>query len=80
MGEMVRALRMLGDGYMRMEQMKMDMAREMERARMEMELKRTEMILDTQKRIVDSFVKGIVGEKKAKVALHYCRGYLCDPG
>ncbi|KAG1362102.1 putative trihelix transcription factor ASIL1 [Cocos nucifera] len=63
-GEMVSALRMLGDGFLRMEQMKMEMAREMEKVRMEMELKRTEMILDSQRRIVDAFVKGFFGGKK----------------
>ncbi|XP_038971920.1 trihelix transcription factor ASIL2-like [Phoenix dactylifera] len=68
-GEMVSALRMLGDGFMRMEQMKMEMAREMDKVRREMELKRTEMILDSQRRIVDAFVKGFFGGKKrAKVS------------
>ncbi|PKA53307.1 hypothetical protein AXF42_Ash010037 [Apostasia shenzhenica] len=69
-GEMVSALRMVGEGFMRMERMKMDMVREMERMKMEMELKRAQMILDSQRRIVDAFVKGLVGreKKKAKVS------------
>lgn len=65
-GGMVAALRMVGDGFMRMERVKMDMVRETERMRMEMELKRTEMILDSQQRLVDAFVKGVVGEVKRK--------------
>ncbi|XP_038982439.1 trihelix transcription factor ASIL2-like [Phoenix dactylifera] len=68
-GEMVSALRTLGDGFLRMEQMKVEMAREMEKVRMEMELKRTEMILDSQRRIVDAFVKGFFrGKKRSKVS------------
>ncbi|KAJ0968276.1 hypothetical protein J5N97_025193 [Dioscorea zingiberensis] len=68
MGEVVSALRMLGDRFMRMEQMKMEQAREMEKVRMEMELKRTEMVLDSQRRIVDAFVNGLLGKKRAKVS------------
>lgn len=68
MAEVVSALRMLGDRFMRMEQMKMEQAREMERVRMEMELKRTEMVLDSQRRIVDAFVNGLLGKKRAKVS------------
>ncbi|URD77352.1 Alcohol dehydrogenase transcription factor Myb/SANT-like [Musa troglodytarum] len=66
--EMVSALRMLGDGFLRMEQKKMEMAREMEKVRMEMELKRTELILDSQRRIVDAFLKGFSGKKRTKVS------------
>lgn len=55
--DMVSALRMVGDGFMRMERMKMDMARKTEKIRLEMELKRTEMILDLHSRVFDAFVK-----------------------
>lgn len=68
---MVVALRMVGDGFMRLERVKLDMVRETEKMRMEMELKRTEMILDSQQRIVDAFVKGVVGSvrrKKGKIS------------
>lgn len=65
-GGMVAALRMVGDGFMRMEKVKMDMARETERMRMDMELKRTQMILDSQQQLVDAFVKGVVAEVKRK--------------
>ncbi|CAI9101213.1 OLC1v1038485C1 [Oldenlandia corymbosa var. corymbosa] len=57
--DVVAAIRVLGDGFVRMEKMKMDMARQVEEMRMEMEIKRTEMILDSQQRIVDAFAKGI---------------------
>ncbi|GAV61593.1 Myb_DNA-bind_4 domain-containing protein [Cephalotus follicularis] len=67
MGEMVEAIKMLGDGFVRMEQMKMEMAREIETMRMEMEMKRTEMILESQHRIVEAFAKA-VSEKKNKKA------------
>ncbi|KAL6289776.1 hypothetical protein ACE6H2_007286 [Prunus campanulata] len=63
--EMVSAIKVLGDGFVRMEQMKMEMAREIETMRMEMEMKRTEMILDSQQRIVEAFAKA-VSEKKKK--------------
>lgn len=63
--EMVSAIKVLGDGFVRMEQMKMDMAREIETMRMEMEMKRTEMILESQQRIVEAFAQA-VAEKKTK--------------
>ncbi|XP_061995415.1 trihelix transcription factor ASIL2-like [Rosa rugosa] len=63
--EMVSAIKVLGDGFVRMEQMKMEMAREIETMRMEMEMKRTEMILESQQRIVEAFAKA-VSEKKKK--------------
>ncbi|CAK7347770.1 unnamed protein product [Dovyalis caffra] len=60
-----RAVRgVLGDGFVRMEQMKMEMAREMETMRMEMEMKRTEMILESQQRIVEAFAKALSEKKK----------------
>lgn len=67
MGEMVAAIKVLGDGFVRMERMKMDMARELEEMRMEMEMKRTEMILESQQRIVDAFAQSL-SEKKHKKA------------
>lgn len=63
--EMVSAIKVLGDGFVRVEQMKMEMAREIEGMRMEMEMKRTEMILESQQRIVEAFAKA-VSEKKKK--------------
>ena len=54
------------NGFVRMEQMKMEMAREMETMRMEMEMKRTEMILDSQQRIVEAFAKALSEKKKKR--------------
>ncbi|GKE92468.1 hypothetical protein Tco_1573563, partial [Tanacetum coccineum] len=48
---------MLGDRFMKMEKMKIDMAREIERMRMESEMKQNQLILESQKQIVDAFVK-----------------------
>ncbi|XP_010274504.1 PREDICTED: trihelix transcription factor ASIL2 [Nelumbo nucifera] len=64
--EMVSSIKLLGEGFVKMEQMKIEMAREIERMRMEMEMKRTEMILESQERIVDAFTKGFSGKKKVK--------------
>ncbi|KAL7204544.1 hypothetical protein ACSBR2_017587 [Camellia fascicularis] len=65
--EMVVAIKGLGDGFMRMERMKMkmEMAREVEAMRREMEMKRTEMILQSQERIVEAFGKAL-SEKRNK--------------
>lgn len=66
-GEMVAAVRALGDGFVRMERMKMEMAREVEAMRMEMEMKRTEMILESQQRIVEAFASALSENKNKKV-------------
>ncbi|XWS45796.1 hypothetical protein CRYUN_Cryun14cG0010200 [Craigia yunnanensis] len=62
--EMVSAIKVLGDGFVRMEQMKMEMAREIETMRMEMEMKKTEMILESQQRILEAFAKAVSERKK----------------
>ncbi|PIN22792.1 Transcription factor GT-2 [Handroanthus impetiginosus] len=66
-GEVVAAIQALGEGFMRIEKVKMDMARQVEEMRMEMELKRTEMILESQQRIVEAFAKAI-SERSSKRA------------
>ncbi|KAE9603435.1 hypothetical protein Lal_00008283 [Lupinus albus] len=63
--EMVNAIKVLGDGFVRTEQLKMEMAREIESMRMDMEMKRTEMILESQHRIVEAFANA-VSEKNKK--------------
>ncbi|KAJ8900308.1 hypothetical protein K2173_024948 [Erythroxylum novogranatense] len=63
--EMVNAIKLLGDGFVRMEQMKMEMAREIETMRIDMEMKRTGMILESQQRIIEAFAKAF-SEKKGK--------------
>lgn len=64
--EMVASIKMLGEGFMKMEKMKMDMVREIERMRMEMEMKRSEMILESQQMIVNAFVEGLMEKKNKK--------------
>ncbi|EYU42335.1 hypothetical protein MIMGU_mgv1a011067mg [Erythranthe guttata] len=61
------AIQGLGEGFMRMEKVKMDMVRQIEEMRMEMELKRTEMILESEQRIVEAFAKSI-SERNTKRA------------
>ncbi|XP_057435871.1 trihelix transcription factor ENAP1-like [Lotus japonicus] len=65
-GEMVSAIKVLRDGFVRMEQMKMEMAKEIEQMRMDMEMKRTEMILESQQRIVEAFAKAVSEKQKKK--------------
>ncbi|XP_057415355.1 trihelix transcription factor ENAP1-like [Lotus japonicus] len=65
-GEVVSAIKVLGDGFVRMEQMKMEMAKEIEMMRIETEMKRTEMILESQQRIVESFARAISENNKKK--------------
>nr|GLL25615.1 trihelix transcription factor ASIL2-like [Ipomoea trifida] len=57
--EMVTAIKALGDGFLKMERMKMELARELEEMKMEMEMKRTEMILESQQRIVEAFANAL---------------------
>ncbi|XP_022860308.1 trihelix transcription factor ASIL2-like [Olea europaea var. sylvestris] len=66
-GQVAAAIRALGEGFVRIEKVKMGMARRIEEMRMEMELKRTEMILGSQQRIVEAFVEAI-SERKTKKA------------
>ncbi|KAI3743018.1 hypothetical protein L1987_60719 [Smallanthus sonchifolius] len=65
MNEMVAAIEKLGHGFVKMKRMKMDVARELESMRMKMEMKRTEMILEMQQKLWDSFSDTVM-EKKNK--------------
>eukprot|EP00250_Pteridium_aquilinum_P009538 c18738_g1_i1 orf=180-1142(+) len=64
--ELVSVIRSLGEGFLRMEQMKLQMQRETERFRADMEMRRTEMVLDSQKQIADLFTKALLSSKKNK--------------
>ncbi|CAL5330509.1 unnamed protein product [Camellia sinensis] len=64
---MVATIKGLGDGFMRMEMMKMEMAREVEAMRRDMEMNRTEMLLESHERIVEFFGKAL-SEKRNKKA------------
>lgn len=66
--DMVSSIKLLGEGFMKMEKMKMDMVKEIETTRMDMEMKRNELLIESQQQIVDAFVKGLF-EKKAKTTL-----------
>lgn len=63
MGEIALAVRTFGEGYMKMEKLKMEMTRDFEKVKMDMELKRTKMILESHQQIVDAFVTGLAGSK-----------------
>ncbi|CAA6656478.1 unnamed protein product [Spirodela intermedia] len=66
LGEMAAAVRMASDGFLRVEEMKMAAAKEMEKQKMEMELRRTEMMIETQNRIVNAFMRGFSQSKKKR--------------
>ncbi|KAK1413431.1 hypothetical protein QVD17_35204 [Tagetes erecta] len=64
--DIVGAIEKLGDRFVKMEKMKMDMARELETMRMNAEMKQTEMILETHRKIWDMFVVEKESKKKMK--------------
>ncbi|XP_075486645.1 uncharacterized protein LOC142526264 [Primulina tabacum] len=64
--KMVESISFLGEEYMKMERAKMELAREMKGIRREMEMKRKELILESQKKVVDAFVKGLFEMKRIK--------------
>ncbi|GFQ00936.1 trihelix transcription factor asil2 [Phtheirospermum japonicum] len=64
--EIVASIKLLGEGFVKMEKEKMEMAREIEGMRMEMEMKRNQMLLESQKQIVDAFLKGMFEVRKSK--------------
>ncbi|CAH9127206.1 unnamed protein product [Cuscuta epithymum] len=61
--EAARAIKMMGEGFVRMESMKMDVARELEQKKMEMEMKKTELILESQQKMVEAFAKAFSDSK-----------------
>ncbi|GMH22623.1 hypothetical protein Nepgr_024466 [Nepenthes gracilis] len=65
--EMVASIKILGDGFVKMEKMKMDMVREIEKMRMEMEMKRSEMILQSQQLLVNAFSEGLLDMRNVKL-------------
>ncbi|XP_071720912.1 uncharacterized protein [Rutidosis leptorrhynchoides] len=66
MDEMVGAIQKLADGFVKVERMKMDMAREFESMRMKMEMRRTEMILESQQKLWDSFSQTMLENDRNK--------------
>ncbi|XP_076916123.1 trihelix transcription factor ENAP1-like [Bidens hawaiensis] len=67
MNEMVAAIQRLGDGFVKMERMKMEMARELESMRMKTEMEQTEMVLETHRKLWDSLSEIVVERKSKKV-------------
>ncbi|KAJ4712623.1 Trihelix transcription factor [Melia azedarach] len=70
--ELASSMTLLTERFAKMEKMKMEMARETQKMRMEMEMKHNQMILESQKHLLDIFVSGFVekkGKKKVKVEL-----------
>ncbi|XP_031502700.1 trihelix transcription factor ENAP2-like [Nymphaea colorata] len=65
-GELTAAIKCLGDGFMKLEHRKMEMMREVERMRMEMEMNRTKMIIESQQQIADVFADAVYARKKLK--------------
>ncbi|KAL6503159.1 hypothetical protein OROHE_023788 [Orobanche hederae] len=64
--EIVASIKLLGEGFLKMEKEKMEMAREIESMRMDMEMKRNQMLVESQQQIVDAFLKGLFELKKCK--------------
>jgi hypothetical protein len=64
--DIVSSIKLLGEGFVKMEKMKMEMAREIEKMRIEMDMKRNELILESQRQIVDAFVTVLMEKKKKK--------------
>lgn len=61
--EAAKAIKLMAEGLARMESMKMDVARELEEKKMEMEMKKTEMILESQRRMVEAFADALSQRK-----------------
>ncbi|XP_058224571.1 trihelix transcription factor ASIL2-like [Rhododendron vialii] len=64
--DVVSSIKLLGEGFVKVEKMKMEMAREIEKMRIEMDMKRNELILESQRQIVDAFVAVLMEKKKKK--------------
>ncbi|CAI0417736.1 unnamed protein product [Linum tenue] len=64
--EVVSAIKMLREGFVMVEEMKMDMAMEIEKMRMGMELKHNQMLLEMQQDIVEAFAKAYEKKKTKK--------------
>lgn len=64
--ELASVVRSLGEGFLRIEQMKLEMQRDNERLRAEVELKRIRMLLDSQRQIAEMYTKALTGKKGVK--------------
>ncbi|KAL6519410.1 hypothetical protein OROGR_018730 [Orobanche gracilis] len=64
--EIVASIKLLGECFLKMEKEKMEMAREIESMRMDMEMNRNQMLVESQQQTVDAFLKGLFELKKCK--------------
>ncbi|KAK1564951.1 hypothetical protein Q3G72_015449 [Acer saccharum] len=64
--ELVSSITLLTERFVKVEEMKMEMAMEAQKMRMEMEMKHSQMILESQQLILDTFLTGLLGKKKKK--------------
>ncbi|ERN01061.1 hypothetical protein AMTRI_Chr03g52210 [Amborella trichopoda] len=62
--ELTSVVKCIGEGFMKLEHMKMEMMRDMERMRMEMEMKRMEMVLESQQHVAELFARALYSTKK----------------
>lgn len=67
MAEVAAALRVVGEGFLRMEERRLELSLQMEKERMEAEMKRTQTMLDAQQLFLDSFLGKQHQHKKARV-------------
>ncbi|MBA0576065.1 hypothetical protein Golob_025102, partial [Gossypium lobatum] len=58
--EMVSSIKLLAEGFVRMEKMKIEMVKDIEKTRMKMEMKHNEMILESRQKIMDVFAKALL--------------------
>lgn len=56
MAEVASALRAVGEGFLRMEERRLEMSLQMEKERMDSEMKRTQTLLDAQQLFVEAFL------------------------
>ncbi|KAF9607922.1 hypothetical protein IFM89_003736 [Coptis chinensis] len=64
LSELASVVRAFGEGFVRVENMKLEMMKETEKQRIEMEKKRMEMILESQRSIVDTITRTFDLHKK----------------
>ncbi|PKH48392.1 hypothetical protein CRG98_050357, partial [Punica granatum] len=67
--EIASSIKMLGDEFVRMEKMKMEMAREFEKTRMRFEMKRNEMIIKSEQMIISAVIEAVHENKKSCLLL-----------
>ncbi|GJM91494.1 hypothetical protein PR202_ga07870 [Eleusine coracana subsp. coracana] len=69
MSEVAAALRAVGEGFMRMEERRLELSLQMEKERMESEMKRTQTMLDAQQLFLEAFLgKQQLPHKRARLS------------